>query len=375
MMATVVLNLTGLMSGLLHLFLRSNTTTTSFGLKSGKHWNRDKHQIRLWGPNELAFGTHLNDPVAGPEASTRELDSRATSRASLVGPEKGRTISMDSLVSPRFQPSSKFDPLASNPSDEQKVMVPTSPRPAPSPSSTRAHTRKQSYSLFPSEMTSPTKSLQNTRPAESVYDISYMPPPPAIFGPDGSRHGRNSSITSSATVRIGLRLSHAPNSSAEKPSQSPLPPTTYDAPLLPPAVFTPKPSKPSTSVPLSTFNTNSRGTLPLMLDTGFKPEPPLRSPRRPSPLNTNISPVQSPILSSINKTLPPTPRPLATLIRESNTQLSTAVYSPEKKITAKSKAVSTTQTATSPTLGGGSPTRVVPSNASRAPTTTTDAWI
>lgn len=339
MMATVVLNLSGLMSGLLHLFLRSNTTTTSFGPKGGRHWNRDKHQIRLWGPNELAFGTHLDDPVAGPVASKRELESRASSQASLVGSEKGCVISMNSLVSPHFESPAKLGPLASYPhSDEFKAMTPTSAPVAQSPSSTRAHTRKQSYALFPKENSSPTnlKPLQSTRPAESVYDIT---PPPAIFGPEGSRHVRNSSISSSATVQIGLRLSHAPNSSADSSSHVPLPPTTYGAALLPPPLFNSKTTKPSSSVPLSSFNASSRGTLPLMLDTGFKPEPSLRSPRRPSPLNTKISPVQSPVLGSINKTLPPTPRPVATLARESNTQLSPAVYSPVKKIPENSKQV------------------------------------
>lgn len=378
MMATVVLNLSGLMSGLLHLFLRSNTATTSFGPKNGRHWNRDKHQIRIWGPNELAFGTHLVNPVSEPRTPLRELESRADSRASLVGLEKGRVMSMESLSNPSFG-SLRFNPLASNPNAvEQKAIMPTIPEPTAEVSSaSRGHARKQSYSLFPAEATSPTKApQQNMRPADSVYDISDLAPPPAIFGPGSSRHRRDSSIASSATVQIGLRLSHAPTPSMEDASLMPLPQTTYGA--LPSTTFNASPLKPSSSVPLSSFNSNApRAASPLKLQTEnpTKAEPPARPPRRPSPLNTNvISPTQSPVLASINKLLPPTPKTLVSVVRESNTQLSPAVYSPEKKTMAPSKTVTTPQSATNPVrnspLGDGSPTRVVRSNSGRAPATT-----
>ena len=382
MMATVVLNLSGLMSGLLHLFLRSNTATTSFGPKSGRRWSRDKHQIRIWGPNELAFGAHLVDPVSGPRTQIRELESRADSRASLVGPEKGRVISMESLSNPPFRSPNGSSPLGSNPNTvEQKAIMPTIPGPtAESSSPSRGHVRKQSYSLFPTEMTSPTKGPQNPRPAESIYDISDLAPPPAIFGPGSWRHRRDSSIASSATVQIGLRLSHAPTPSMEDASTMPLPPTTYGATLLPSTTFKANAPKPSTSVPLSTFNTAApRAASPLKLQTeNIKPEPPIRSPHRPSPLNTNVL---SPVSASINKTLPPTPKALAAVVRESNTQLSPAVYSPEKKTPGPSKVVTTPQSATNPirnnTLGDGSPTRVARSNSGRAPPTTAQKsdWI
>jgi hypothetical protein len=378
MMATVVLNLSGLMSGLLHIFLRSNTATTAFGPKNGQHWNRDKHQIRIWGPNELAFGTHLIDPVAGPGASARDLESRADSRVSLVGPEKGRIISMESLSSPPFR-SPRSNPLTSNPNAvEQKALMPTIPEPTAEPSSaSRGHVRKQSYSLFPTEMTSPTKGpqQQNPRAADSIYDISDLAPPPAIFGPGASRHRRDSSIASSATVQIGLRLSHAPIPSIEDTSIRALPQTTYGAPPSTKFKANADTVKPSTSIPISIFNTNTLSPLKLQAQI-TKPEPPVRSPRRPSPLNTSVtSPTQtSPVLASINKTLPPTPKTLASVVRESNTQLSPAVYSPEKKLPVPSKAVTTPQSATNPLrnspLGDGSPTRIVKSNSNQATATT-----
>src|SRR4051794_15449895 len=91
MMAAVVLNLSGLMNGLLHLFLRSNTATTSFGPKTGKSWDRKKHEIRMWGPNELAFTNHLVDPVLGPRTPDN-YSTRSESRAELVELEKNRDI-------------------------------------------------------------------------------------------------------------------------------------------------------------------------------------------------------------------------------------------------------------------------------------------
>ena len=205
MIAAVVLNLSGLMSGLLHLFLRSNTAITAFGPKNERHLNRDKHQIRIWGPNELAFGTHLADPVSGPRSPVRELESRPESQASLVGLEKGRVISMESLNSTSFSP--RFNPRTSKlHAVELEAKSPTIPQPTAEPSSaTRGHARKQSYSLFPIK-----GPQQNARPAESVYDISDLAPPPAVSGPGGSRHHRDSSIASSATVQIGLRLITCP---------------------------------------------------------------------------------------------------------------------------------------------------------------------
>jgi hypothetical protein len=375
MIATVVLNLSGLMSGLLHLFLRSNTATTAFGPKNERHLNKGKHQIRIWGPNELAFGTHLVDPSSGPRSPVRERESRPDSQASLMRFEKGRVISMESLnstssFSPRFNPpTSKLNNV------EQKAKMPAIPEPTAEPSSAaHGHARKQSYSLFPTEATSPTKGpQQNVRPAESIYDISDLAPPPAISGLRGSRHRRDSSIASSATVQIGLRLSHAPEPSMEDAPTIPLPRTAYGA--LPSTTFKANAAAPTAPVPLSTFNAIRPSPLKFQTQEIPKPGPPARSPKRPSPLTPVTSPIKlSPMLASINKLLPPTPKVLTPVVRESNTQLSPAVYSPEKKIAGPSNAVTTPKSATNPInplrhnpLGDGSPTRALRSNSGQTP--------
>ncbi|KAF8851597.1 hypothetical protein BDZ45DRAFT_142762 [Acephala macrosclerotiorum] len=351
MMATVVLNLSGLMSGLLQLFLRSNTATTSFGPKVGRSWDRGKHEIRIFGPNELAMHSQLVNPVTGPRTpgSAHELNrqqSRTDSRASLMGPEKSQaiSISMDSLPSPPSRSPKTYD-------DMPAPLEPTFDK-----SPTRGHTRnKPSYSLFPAEGGSPTKPGQPV----SIYDISDLAPPPPVYGNGGSRHRRDSSIASSATVQIGLRLSHAPGPSKEDLDCLPLPSTSYKAPPPPspesPLSLSSKYSAsplPSTTYSATPVPKPAPPPSPLRVQTDFPaPAPPPRSPKWPSPAPAPIitrqpSPEQSPTRSSpaaVNKTLPPTPKafiPAAvkeTQARESTTQLSPAVYSPAKQLPAKIK--------------------------------------
>jgi hypothetical protein len=395
MMATVVLNLSGLMSGLLQLFLRSNTATTSFGPKIGRSWDRGKHEIRMFGPNELAFTNHLNDPVSGPRTPKAELEGRTDSRAGLIEAEKGSVISMESLQSPPFRSPKQYEGEMSR--------LPTIPEPTSitiSPAAARTHVRnKPSYTLFPIE-TSPSKT-QRQEPT-SIYDISDLgdlEPPPPIHYAGGPRHKRDSSIASSATVQIGLRLSHAPSPSQDSIKVIPLPSTTYNAistpaadanretcPALLPTTYSAT-SKPKV-IPTSKFTQmpkSSPSPLPLEVQTTFPlaSGPPARSPRRPSPLNTDLSRSLSQT-AQVNKTLPPTPKPLLPKLdtlkqesRESNTQLSPAVYSPEKekKVVAATNVARGSMSATLPTERGnplrsnplGSPVRIpVRSNSSAA---------
>jgi len=243
MMATVVLNLTGLMNGALHLFLRSNTATTSFGPRGSASWRRSTHTIRIWGPNELGFDGHILDPVSGPRPNSSASD------ASLVRMEK-RPMSMESEVNfPMY--TKPFNAQLNN----SIVNMPQIPEPtaagSPKRSTSRTHARKQSYSLFPSGGQNPTDSIKPQLPAttfsqpqshppnnrqdlETIYIGGDLEPPTFRFGgPGGARHRRDSSMVSSATVQIGLRLSHA---MPENLSNLPLPQTTYSqrpsSPLL-----------------------------------------------------------------------------------------------------------------------------------------------
>jgi len=226
MMATVVLNLSGLMTGLLHLFLRSNTTTTSFKPKNTPGWSRDKHELRLWGPNELGFSGHMLQPVSIYKQSFH-------SEVTLAAIEKERAMSLESLTS---LPLSKSPVASKSPSFPTTI---TSP----------ARAQNINYSLFPSEdVTSPSRALLPTSTStfkpptitteqdpfsdpsyaqpgrDSVYTIGSLLPPKPLFS--GGR--RNSSMMSTATVQIGLRISHAPfafgNNGPDSPVSGPVSP-------------------------------------------------------------------------------------------------------------------------------------------------------
>jgi len=330
MIATVVLNLSGLMTGLLQLFLRSNTATTSFGPKNTRSWDIKKHQIRMFGPNELAFNNLLADPVSGPR-SAAEATGKITSQTNLVGwdgHEKERAMSMESIQSPPpIRSPTRYNPLTSNSVAPLRVL--------PTPIETmedhhsrsnnsphQGHARKQSYSLFPNGPSGIPRHEQT-----SVYDISETLAPPDVFGAKGRRHRRDSSVISSATVQIGLRLSGFVMS-----------PSKEDIAALP--------------LPSTAYNVGSAGYLqPLQIQTSIRPSSPLQrfqqaSPSQPKPLNLTV---KSPTQACVNKMLPPTPlngtfAPLAQRVSEpekrvekenvedeEQCQLSPAVYSPEKK--------------------------------------------
>jgi len=375
MMATVVLNLSGLMNGVLQLFLRSNTATTSFGPNIGRSRATCEHEIRMWGANELAFNNHLVDPVSGPHTLTADAESRTDSRASLIR-------RMESLKSSPFRSPARSNTLASDDVEQTRV-VPTVPEPtAESPSQlfARGHARTRSYSLFPTDPISPTKPLaasSNIKPeteslygisqqvsppskkqeTDSVYDISLLAPPQPVFALEerGPGHHRDSSVASSATVQIGLRISHALSPSQENILAHSFSSTTYNANAA-------RPVSPPLKVQIQ--NLSKFDTL-------------VRSPRRPSPLITSIKPPEQSLTRTArtNKTLPPTPNtaftPALNGLSESSTTLSPAVYSPEKK-TANSPN-SASPLGRSPIVF---PTRLERSNPSRQPVRESKAdWI
>ncbi|KAG9233045.1 hypothetical protein BJ875DRAFT_59285 [Amylocarpus encephaloides] len=319
MMASVVVNLSGLISGLLQLFLRANTVTTSFGPVGSR--DHKKHQIRLFGPNELVYNNPIMSPLSAPHTPLGELPTQSASRAQLVGDEKtGRPISMGSLVSVYSKPSptSRFNQQAfpSQPKLEEPMGLeagtyrPTTPR-------VQAQGRKQSYSLFPVEAPSLDNNLLSVKPRQeptSIYDISDLAAPPPIFS--GRGHRRDSSLASTATVQIGLRLSRTvcPNAAT---TPLPLAPTTYK----------PNVSKPTPPTPLKLK------TQGIPLPNSPKPQANSMSPKLSSPKLT--SPRSSP---GMNKTLPPTPHSehnklVSEVVGDCEVcQLSPAVYTPEKSL-------------------------------------------
>lgn len=325
MMATVVLNLHGLMVGLLQMFLRSNTATTAFRPKGTPGWSLGTHEIRFWGPNELGFDGHMLQPVSGPRSP-----ASISSRASLINDEKRRPLSTDSIQSPaEAESSEKYNKSAGKAAEKQANLV-TFIKPeaaALERKLPRFHKRKQSYCLFPSDPNAITSSSnkQESRPnstwkipesrikdtmaglfrhpsiqrqvVEPTFNANdLLAPPPPIFEGNSSRHRRDSSIQTSVTVEIGLRLSHAPTE-----LQYPSPPRSRRA------------------SPLLRLQTN--------LSPIFS-----RSPLAPSPLKSDAmwSPPSAEQLAARMKTLPPIPRLSTasdiTATPESTSKLSPTVY-------------------------------------------------
>lgn len=210
MIASVVANVSGLMTGGLYLFLKSNTLSTIGPRDKVTEYERrrQKYKIRRYDPdNEDSYDAQITNPVGGP-GSLRRMDSEA----SLVSDEKGEELGDPAPgrpVSPQYNLGGP-NPLRSNavyPESE----IPRAPEPARiSTTPTIGHMRKRSYSLFPNKAPS-VKSFTllpatTYSPNAKETGANHLKPPPSMKNLI-SRHRRDSSLVSTATVQIGLRLS------------------------------------------------------------------------------------------------------------------------------------------------------------------------
>lgn len=208
MIASVVANVSGLMTGGLHVFLRSKTLST---IGPRQKWESERNKlkagIRVYNGDD-DYENHMMNPV-GRAQSLRRLGSTDN-----LVPEKGEE---ERIESPSGSPT-YANPLRSNAVWQQSMR---SPLRAPEPvqvstyQTPKTHARKRSYSLFPSENNGNTKSITllpatTYAPGSRIADdddMMFLRPPPSIH-PQGIRHRRDSSLASSATVQIGLRLSN-----------------------------------------------------------------------------------------------------------------------------------------------------------------------
>ncbi|KAK3350926.1 hypothetical protein B0H65DRAFT_103990 [Neurospora tetraspora] len=195
MVAAVVANISGLMTGGLYLFLKSNTIST-IGPKNkdADYENRREgyNKAERYDSGGLDFDSHIMRPVTSP-GKVRRMGSNA----SLIRTTRDEEAE-DSPVTPTIL-----------------FRTPTIPEPAqiPSTPSVASHMRKESYSLFPISPPTARPSaalLPSTTytPASSKFsDADTLKPPPSMGFLAARGHRRNSSLVSSATVQIGLRLS------------------------------------------------------------------------------------------------------------------------------------------------------------------------
>ncbi|KAI1215045.1 uncharacterized protein F4807DRAFT_18900 [Annulohypoxylon truncatum] len=267
MISTVVANVTGLTTGGLHLFLRSRTISTIGPMDKLAEYERQKlkHQIRVRGTNgTMDFNGHMLQPVSGPRFS------KAESQEDLVGDKNNDAERGESRYpgdSPTFG-TSVPNPLRSNAVFETENF-PLIPEPIPIPPTPTAniHSRKPSasYTLFPSKNQSNTASVAllpstaynpnsqstlapNSYPLEDLSETLKPPPSVRTWG----RHRRDSSMVSSATVQIGLRISNVADI-------GPLPKTSTEiereyTPYYPQNELPATAYRPS---PLATFNAQS----------------------------------------------------------------------------------------------------------------------
>lgn len=224
MVASVVANVSGVMTGGLYLFLKSDTLSTIGPRDKVGEYERQrlKHTIRRYGSRNSDRDGDEEDHVIGRASGPGSL-RRMDSEMSLISNEKdheagtapraSRTSSI-TLVSQRLNPlrSNGLNPLRSN-----AIYPPVSiPQPAQMSSASIGHMRKRSYNIFPSVTSSKSPvtllpattyaphSNARSKDVESAADA--LKPPPSIRNLAG-RHRRDSSMVSSATVQIGLRLS------------------------------------------------------------------------------------------------------------------------------------------------------------------------
>ncbi|KFZ18768.1 hypothetical protein V502_03976 [Pseudogymnoascus sp. VKM F-4520 (FW-2644)] len=325
MMATVVLNLVGLITGALQLFLRANTATTSFRPKGTPGWSGKKHEIRMWGPNDLGFGGHILQPLSGPRSPVSSTIEESFPR------EKYWPSTSESSQSPsRFDMKAKDNKLSfSNPSPVTPTGLPSRPNQnittGSSPPRLQRHKQSQSYSLFPNEETSVSPSRSQERssiisttklpsttftlppPKIDFHPSAELQPPPSLFVPRG--HRRDSSMVSSATVQIGIRLTYM--------DEEPCPLLTEDQKAAH-AQSTNSKLQPRSKSPALQVQTQNLPSLQLQLG------------------NERLSPQER---AARMKTLPPVPRPNEARVAESvssdsesnEPRLSPTVYMPPNR--------------------------------------------
>ncbi|KAF3770859.1 hypothetical protein M406DRAFT_285653 [Cryphonectria parasitica EP155] len=204
MAASVVANVNGIMVTGLHLFLRSQNKSTT-GQKWGEYDQKSVYDRQ--DPRDSHRGSdHSLQPVNGRNETRGRADS-ATTLLHGAGLEDGR-----SLASPQGYGSAARNSMSPGLSISAGPQYPE-PTKAPSEVSP-SQIRKQSYSVFPQGPSSSSSTAAAVLPATTYSPVTSKPvrdtwkPPPIVKPWMGRSHKRDSSIVSTATVQIGIRLSN-----------------------------------------------------------------------------------------------------------------------------------------------------------------------
>ncbi|KAI9808553.1 MAG: hypothetical protein M1825_003702 [Sarcosagium campestre] len=250
-LASLAFNTYGILTSILHIFLRFNSHTSS---REGSKLTKNKNDcFRVFRSTDLSFGKHITSPVlttpvtpVTPHHTEHRAVEKPVALASNHQPmrtfEPLRSVSFRDLKPqcPRSRKAKFAQPQRSYSADDGEAM-PEFPKSAASAKT--LHNRGPSYSVFPS---APSKTAQShpapeppsiqplaiptkaARPTEHLAsEVSFaapeagtpinVPAPLRIRIPEGAWdpippifHQRNYSTSSTATVQIGLRLSSPP---------------------------------------------------------------------------------------------------------------------------------------------------------------------
>ncbi|KAI0194612.1 hypothetical protein F4808DRAFT_335255 [Astrocystis sublimbata] len=274
MVSTVVANVTGLMTGGMYLFLRSSSLSSiSPKNKTEACENQlSKYQLKMERANDTNFDAQIMQPVTVSQWLQETPDQ---GQYPVTGDNKRESHNS------AFPRADEANPLGSNAIYKQ-YSVPVTPVDTQIPTvMTPARKASASYALFPSAFQGDTGSkilLPSTTYTPSTRDVmanddgAVILPPPRVR-PPGARHQRNSSMASSATVQIGLRLSNFEDARPMTTSTVGVPEVTYE--LGCPknvAIDTNRPS-PVISMPGSTVSSPRSQRTPI--DTSNKTLPPV----------------------------------------------------------------------------------------------------
>ncbi|KAI1262482.1 hypothetical protein F5Y18DRAFT_418886 [Xylariaceae sp. FL1019] len=196
--SSIVTNVTGLLNGGLYLFLRSNIISTIAPRDTFSEYDYQdfKGQIMIQGSNGADYDDQTKKPVY---ATQNPYDLANTGKS-------GKLIQGNSY---NLNP-----PRSKAVLDQRSIMNPQETTQTPTPQNQVRKPYSISYGLFPSQSHGLAISgiqLQPTTYSPSTEDYNNFsdtlkPPPPISLSP--SRHRRDSSMASSATVQIGLRFSN-----------------------------------------------------------------------------------------------------------------------------------------------------------------------
>ncbi|KAH7152400.1 hypothetical protein B0J13DRAFT_262602 [Dactylonectria estremocensis] len=209
MVAAVVVNLSGLLTGSLYLFLRSSRTST-IGCSDWDGIENRTFEKGFWdgGSSNFDFGLQIAQPLAPPQ--NRRSDNGST--IILETPDMGRGLETPVSGGNIHVPSlGIICPPTNLPQEPEPAQVTTK-------LTLKAFT-KSWYNKLPgagdplmpkSNFFLPTTTYAPPPPLEDVAmgSTDNLLAPPAIHEPGHLHHQRGSSMLSSATVQIGLRLSN-----------------------------------------------------------------------------------------------------------------------------------------------------------------------